>query len=192
MPAGSKDSDVHDERATTGSRTPAHIDSSDWPVSRPQRMGKSLLAHGSHIGPLNAFKGAHVATIVASDIRSLARLADVWPDAGARDQDAEPWNVTPPRGAGSFRVAVYVSRNPQAPLPGGVRLPPTATDARGRGQPVRSGECICGADALGRCLRRSNRRMGPAYGRRPVHVAALRLRPRRTGRRRIGHVLNGH
>jgi hypothetical protein len=79
--------------------------------------GASSRAEGSSIGPLNAFKRKHVATIFTSDVESLPRFAGVWPDEGARDQDAETWDITPPAEARSIRIAVFVSRNPQNPDP---------------------------------------------------------------------------
>jgi hypothetical protein len=81
--------------------------------------GRASGADAAKIGPLNSFRGACVGTVLCNDTSALSKLADVWPDAGARDEDAEPWDVTPPRTgeAVSLRVAVYVSRNPQEARP---------------------------------------------------------------------------
>jgi len=77
--------------------------------------GHAFGVNAADIGPLNAFTGAHVGTIFVSDVSALPPIEEVWPDVGARDEDAQPWDVTPPAEAGSLRVAVYVSRNGQRP-----------------------------------------------------------------------------
>lgn len=75
--------------------------------------GKVASKASAEIGPLNAFTGEHVGTILCDDTAVLSKLSDVWPDIGARDEDAQPWNVTPPQAPASLRVAVFVSRRPQ-------------------------------------------------------------------------------
>lgn len=83
--------------------------------------GVAAGADAAEIGPLKALTGSHVGTILVDNITGLPLLTDVWPDVGARDQDAIPWDVTPPGGRGSLRVSVYVSRNAQKPRPGSHR-----------------------------------------------------------------------
>jgi hypothetical protein len=79
--------------------------------------GRAATADAARIGPLNEFSGEHVGTILCDDVTALSRAADVWPDVGAPDEHAEPWDVTPPVAFGSLRVAVFVSRNAQRPRP---------------------------------------------------------------------------
>jgi hypothetical protein len=80
-------------------------------------QGTAVGADATDIGPLSGFTGAHVGPILVGDVQTLPSLADVWPDVGARDEDAEPWDATAPGQQGSLRVSVYVSRNSQKPRP---------------------------------------------------------------------------
>jgi hypothetical protein len=80
-------------------------------------QGTAVGADATNIGPLRTFGGEHVGTILVGDVRALPPLVDVWPDVGARDEDAEPWDATAPGQRGSLRVAVFVSRNQQRPRP---------------------------------------------------------------------------
>lgn len=82
------------------------------------RAGPVSSLNAAALGPLHAFRGAHVGTLFSSDVGHLPPLGEVWPDPGARDARAELWDVTPPRGRAALRVAVYVSRNPLNPRPG--------------------------------------------------------------------------
>jgi hypothetical protein len=79
--------------------------------------GRTMKVDAVDIGRLNAFTGQHIGTILCSDVSTLPRLADVWPDPGAPDEDSEPWDVTPSTPFGSVRVSVFVSRNGQRTRP---------------------------------------------------------------------------
>jgi hypothetical protein len=80
--------------------------------------GGALLEMGEQIGRLRAYRGAHVGTIQSSSTSDLPLVDDVWPDVGARDEDAERWDIAAPLHAATVRIAVFISRNPQRPAAG--------------------------------------------------------------------------
>jgi hypothetical protein len=80
--------------------------------------GRVASVDAADVGPLKAMTGFSVGTIFCGNVTALAKLDDVWPDVGARDEHAEPWNVTSWRpGDVALKVAVWISRNPQKQQP---------------------------------------------------------------------------